>query len=96
MTLAVRVLLALVLLAPAVAPQQTDLPPLPGGKNRMDAILQAEHEKNLKDAERIQELSGEVEAALKKGGFAVLPVDALNKLDEIEKLARNLKKRLRK
>ncbi len=96
MTLAIRVLLALMLLAPAVAPQQTDLPPLPNGKNRVDAILQADHEKNLKDAERIQKLSDEVEAQIKKGGFAVLPVDALNKLDQIEKLARDLKKRLRK
>lgn len=86
------------LLALPLAPQRVEdhSMRLPSGKSQRDAILEADHEKNLKDSARIQELSREVDAELRKGGFGVLPAGALKNLEEIEKLARGLRKRLRK
>ncbi|MGE5487456.1 MAG: hypothetical protein ACM3ZB_06515 [bacterium] len=98
MGVVIRVCFVAALLALPLAPQRFEdrSPRLPSGKTMQNAMLEADHEKNLKDAARIYELSREVEAELKKSGSTVLPTAALRNLEEIERLARNLRKRLRK
>ena len=66
----------------------------PNGKSQKDAIAQSEHEKALKDAEELASLSNELRDDIKKIGDFVVPVLALKKTHEIEKLARRLRSHL--
>ena len=66
----------------------------PNGKSQKDAIAQSEHEKALKDAEELASLSNELRDDIRKNGSFVVPVSALKKTHEIEKLARRLRSHL--
>jgi len=66
----------------------------PNGKPQKDAIAQSEREKALKDAEELASLSNELRDDIKKAGNFVVPVSALKKTHEIEKLARRLRSHL--
>jgi hypothetical protein len=68
---------------------------LPNGKSQKDAILKAEYEQNLKDAARLVELSGELKQDLEKGNRFVLSLATLKKTDEIEKLVKKIRSRMR-
>ena len=66
----------------------------PNGKSRKDAIAQSEHEKALKDAEELASLSNELRDDIKQIGNFVIPVSAIKKTHEIEKLVRRLRSHL--
>ena len=66
----------------------------PNGKSQKDAIAQSEHEKALKDAEELASLSNELRDDIRKIGNFTVPVSALKKTHEIEKLARRLRSHL--
>ncbi len=66
----------------------------PNGKPQKDTIAQSEHEKALKDAEELALLSNELRDDINKIGNFVVPVSALKKTHEIEKLARRLRSHL--
>ena len=63
----------------------------PNGKSQKDAIAQSEHEKALKDAEELASLSNELRDDIRKISNFMVPVSALKKTHEIEKLARRLR-----
>jgi hypothetical protein len=68
---------------------------LPNGKSQKDAILKYEYEKNLKDAARLVELSGQLKQDLEKNSRFVLSMSTLKKTDEIEKLVKQIRSRMR-
>ncbi len=68
---------------------------LPNGKLQSDEILKAEHEANLKDAADLSELAEQLKIDLEKNDRYVLSMATLKKTDEIEKLARRIRSRLR-
>ena len=68
---------------------------LPNGKLQRDEILKAEHQQNIKDAAKLAELSQELQVDLEKNDRFVLSLDTLKKTDEIEKLAKRIRSRLR-
>jgi len=68
---------------------------LPNGKLQRDEILKAEHQDNLKDAARLADLAQELKESLEKDDRYVLSISTLKKTDEIEKLARKIRSRLR-
>ena len=74
--------------------QNQDDPRLPNGKSQKDAIAQSEHEKALKDAEALVSLSNQLKDDIQKAGNFVVPVSALKKTQEIEKLARSVRTHL--
>lgn len=94
----------LALLAPAVPLvfAQRDLPTadrdvrLPNGKSQREEILKADHEKDLKDAATLIELAGQLKQELEKNDRHVLSVSSLRKTEEIEKLAKRIRQRLRR
>jgi hypothetical protein len=99
-----RLALALMMAAvtPAALPQQgggdeTDQnnTRLPNGKLQRDEILKADYEQNLKDSARLADLAQQLQAELEKGDRFVLSLDTLKKTDEIEKLAKKIRSRLR-
>lgn len=96
-TLAVAAVLSLSA-APAAAQESTDQEDvkLPSGKSQRDEILKAEHEKTLRDIAQIQKLAGELKADLEKNDYHVLSVSSLKKTEEIEKLAHQVRSRMRR
>jgi len=88
-------------LALSGAPQTRHQPPvegedvrLPDGKLQRDAILKADHEKDLKDAAQLIELAEELKQELEKNDRHVLSISSLKKTEEIEKLAKRIHARL--
>ncbi len=69
---------------------------LPSGKSQKEEILKADHKKSLRDAAEIVKLAEELKAELEKSHYSVLSVSALKKTETIERLARNIKGRLRR
>ena len=69
---------------------------LPSGKSQQDEILKADHEKDLKDAAALIELAEQLKQELEKNDRHVLSVSSLRKAEEIEKLAKRIRQRLRR
>ena len=69
---------------------------LPSGKSQREEILRADHEKSLKDAAELVKLSEEVQIELEKNDRHVVSVASLKKLEDIEKLAKRIRSRLKR
>ena len=78
---------------PAEDPQ-TDVQ-LPNGKSQRAEILKAEREQNIKDAAQLVDLSKELQQEIEKNESYVLSLGTLKKTDEIEKLVKRIRSRLR-
>jgi hypothetical protein len=68
---------------------------LPNGKSQNDAIAQEEHKRSLKEADELVSLAEEIRAELRKAGNYVVPLSTLKKTEEIEKLAKRIRNRLK-
>jgi hypothetical protein len=68
---------------------------LPNGKSQKDEILKSEHQQNLKDAAELAELADQLKIDLEKNDRYVLSMATLKKTDDIEKLAKRIRTRLR-
>ena len=79
---------------PSPAEDETDVR-LPNGKVQRDEILKAEHEQNLKDAAQLADLAEQLKQELEKNDRYVLSISTLKKTDEIEKLVKKIRSRLR-
>lgn len=88
-------------LSQATRPVDPPSPPLasdtrlPNGKLQRDEILKAEHAQNIKDAAQLSELAQELQQDLEKNDRFVLSISTLKKTDEIEKLVKKIRSRLR-
>ena len=69
---------------------------LPNGKSQRDEMLKAEHEQNLKDAAQLVELAQQLQQDLEKNERFVLSLSTLKKTDDIEKLVKKIRSRLRR
>jgi hypothetical protein len=68
---------------------------LPNGKLQQDEILKADHEKSVKDAAQLIELSENLKRELEKDDSHVLSISSLKKTEEIEKIAKRIRARLK-
>jgi hypothetical protein len=68
---------------------------LPSGKLQRDAILKDDYDHNIKDARELIDLSRSFELDLEKSDANVLSLDLLKKLDEIEKITKRIRGRMR-
>ena len=91
-------LLALALFAQEPKPRIDDpaTARLPDGKLQSEEILKAEHKRSIKDADELVRLSQEVRRELEEHEHHVLSIGLLKKLDEVEKLSRKLRTRLKR
>jgi hypothetical protein len=69
---------------------------LPSGKSQREEILKADHERSLKDVAELVKLSEELQIELEKNDRHVLSVASLKKVDDIEKIAKRIKSRLKR
>jgi hypothetical protein len=69
---------------------------LPNGKSQQEEILKADHEKDLQDARQLVDLAEQLKVELEKNDRHVLSVSSIRKTEEIEKLVRKIRGRLRR
>jgi hypothetical protein len=69
---------------------------LPNGRLQRDAIVKADHARNLEDAEKLAKLAGDLKDELTNNTEFVLSVSSIKKTEEIEKLARSIRNRLKR
>jgi hypothetical protein len=69
---------------------------LPSGKSQKDEILKADHKRNLEDSVKLATLSAELRDDLAAGDSHVVSVKMIKKVEEIEKLARSIRGRLKR
>lgn len=69
---------------------------LPNGKSQKEEILKADHEKSLSDADELMKLSEELKTDLERNDRHVLSVGTLKKLDEMEKLVKRIRGRMKR
>lgn len=80
---------------PPLVPQTPDTQ-FPNGKSQREEMLKADHKKNLEDAAAMAKLAEEVSEDLEKDDRFVYSVKTVKKLDDIEKLAKAVRGRLKK
>lgn len=69
---------------------------LPNGKSQREEILKADYDKTLKDAAQLVELAQALQQEIEKDDRHVLSIASLKKTDEIEKLAKRIRSRMRR
>lgn len=79
---------------PTGPPDEPDVR-MPDGKSQKEEILKAEHQQNLKDAAELADLAEQLKADLEKNDRYILSMATLKKTDDIEKLVRKIRARLR-
>jgi hypothetical protein len=80
---------------PARPPDPPDETRLPNGKLQRDEMLKADYDKCLKNAAELVDLSQQLQQDIEKNGAFVFSLATLKKTDEIEKLAKKIRSRLR-
>ncbi|HEU0123265.1 MAG TPA: hypothetical protein VFQ91_22240 [Bryobacteraceae bacterium] len=68
----------------------------PDGRNRTELILKADHEASLKDIDAMKKLVEEVKIDMEKNDRHVLSVATLKKLEDIEKLSKKVRGRMKR
>ncbi|MCS7025160.1 MAG: hypothetical protein NZV14_10185 [Bryobacteraceae bacterium] len=76
--------------------REDDFPRLPDGRSQLEEILKADHNASLKDAAELVRLSEELKLELEKSGRHVLSLGMIKKTEEIEKLAKRIRSRLKR
>ncbi|MBK5292823.1 MAG: hypothetical protein JJE04_14265 [Acidobacteriia bacterium] len=65
-------------------------------QEQLERLLKEDHKKSLEDASELVKLSEELKIELEKTDRHVLSVTALKKTEEIEKLAKRIRSRMRR
>ena len=68
---------------------------LPNGKSQKDAIAKEEHKASLRDVDDLISVAQELREELQKSGEHVVSVSSVKKTEEIERLARKIRGRLK-
>lgn len=91
---------ALVFALPAQPPQLPGEDPepkrLPNGKLQSEEILKADYKANLKDLEELRRLTDSIEEETKKNQGHVLALKTFKDLDEIEKIVKRMRTRMKR
>jgi cell division septation protein DedD len=69
---------------------------LPNGKKQRDEILKSDYEQNVKDAQELIGVAKSFEEDLEKDDRFVLSLSSLKKLDDIERLTKRIRGRMKK
>jgi hypothetical protein len=65
-------------------------------RSQVEAMLKADHEKSLEETNKMIQLAEELRAELEKNDRHILSVPALKKTEEIEKLAKRIRNRMKR
>jgi hypothetical protein len=100
----ILVLALCLMLATAGQPPHPQPPPgpppaedrLPNGKSQKEAILKEDYRKSLEDSRELVKLAEALQAELEKNDRYVVSVSEIRKTDDIEKLAKRIRGRLKR
>ena len=81
--------------APVPAEDQSEKP-FPPTPKQLEDILKADHEKNLKDLEKMAKLVEAVQLDARKNAHYVLSLESVRNLEQIEKLSRAIRGRMKR
>lgn len=68
---------------------------LPNGKSQKDEMLKADHAKNIEDVRELSRLARELRRSIETQSQFVFSIDDLKKTEEIEKLAKRIRTRMK-
>ncbi len=71
-------------------------PKLPNGKSQREEIIKADYEKNLEEAAALAKLAEELKSDLEKSDRNIVSVKMIKQTEDIEKLARGIRNRLKR
>ncbi len=71
-------------------------PRVPGGKSQFEALLKADHARSLEDAGELMKVAEELKIELERNDRHVLSMAAIKKTERIEKLARQIRTRMKR
>ncbi len=77
-------------------PTESEPVHLPNGKLQSDEILKEDHEKSIKDAAQLIDLAESLKQDLEKDDAHILSIADLKKTEEIEKIAKRIRTRLKR
>jgi hypothetical protein len=80
---------------PPIPPDPREDQKLPNGKSRNDAIARKQHEEAMKDVDDLIAAARDLKEALERAGNYVVDVATVKKTEDIEKLARRIRGRLK-
>ena len=97
---------ASIALAQTITPDNSTKPPrlpgeededrkLPNGKSQKNAIAEDQHKKAIAEADQLVKLAQQLRDELGKAGDFVVPVSSIRRTEAIEKLAKQIRSRLR-
>jgi hypothetical protein len=69
---------------------------LPDGRSQLEEILKAEHRQSLEDASELLDLAEQLKMELEKNDRHVVSVASIRKTEQIEKLAKRIRARLKR
>ena len=69
---------------------------LPNGKSQREEILKADYQKNVEEATQLAKLAEELKSDLEKSDKNIVSIKNIKQTDEIEKLARTIRGRLKR
>lgn len=69
---------------------------LPSGKLQRDEMIKADHARNLEDADTLIKLAEDLKSEIEKNTQYVLSVSSMKKTEEIEKLAKRIRSRMKR
>ena len=76
-------------------PDPNEEPRLPDGKSQKNAIAKEQHDQALKDADHLVSVAEDLRNELQRAGTFVVPLTSVKKTEEIEKLAKRIRSRLK-
>ncbi len=91
-------MLGLLGIADQIPPQPEAEKPvrMPSGRLQSEEILKADHARSLEDSARILKLAEELKIEIEKNDRYVLSLGAIRKTEEIEKLAKRIRGRMKR
>ena len=69
---------------------------MPNGRKQSDMILKSDYEQNVKDARELTALSKSIELDFDRSDEHVLSLGLLKKLDDVERITKRIRTRLRR
>ena len=69
---------------------------LPNGKSQREEIIKADYQKNLEEAAALAKLAEELKSDLEKSDRNIVSVKNIKQTEDIEKLARSIRGRLKR
>ena len=69
---------------------------MPDGRTQTEVILKADYDQNVKDARELTELAKSIELDFDKNDQNVLSLALLKKLDDVEKIAKRIRGRVKR